>query len=82
MDGPFHCWAEGLRKHGANLKEGLLVAHTVSKKAVHGGAARLRAQEDIAVWQHHALQELHVVLPRAIAHIHRAAAHLHRITGT
>ena len=53
-----------------------MVAHAVTKEAVQGGAPRLRAQQHAAIWQHHALQQLHVVPPRPVTHIHWATTHL------
>ena len=59
-----------------DLEKGFLVTHTVSEQAVQGGAPRLRAQQHVAVWQHHTLEQLHVVLAGAVTHVHRATAHL------
>ena len=67
------------RGWAAHLQQGLLVAHAVCKEAVQCRAPRLRAQQHIPIRQHHALQQIDVVLPWAVAHIHWAATDLHQV---
>ena len=64
------------RNRPAYLEQGAAIAHGVSKEAVNGRAARLGAQQHGAIGQYHALQQVQVVLARAVAHIDRAATDL------
>lgn len=62
----------------ACLEQGAAVAHDICEEAVCSGAAGLRSQENAAIRQYYALQQLKIVHSGPVAHIHGPPAHLHK----